>query len=160
MNKFAHHIFVIPEDEADEEVANGFALHERVDVRRIQVMPVAGGWNNVLTTFREEYIPRLRKYPLGHVVMLIDFDGQGGARMANFLQEIPADLRGRAFVVGSSNNPEALKAALNLSLERIGWQLAEDCALGGGGLWDDEQLRHNAEERQRLAAVVQTFLFS
>ena len=86
MNKFVHHIFVIPEDEADEEIANGFALHERVDVRRIQVMPVAGGWSNVLAIFREEYIPRLRKYPLGHVVMLIDFDGQGGARMANFLQ--------------------------------------------------------------------------
>ena len=64
------------------------------------------------------------------------------------------------FVVGSSNNPEALEAALNLSLERIGWQLAEDCALGGGSLWDDEHLQHNAEERQRLAAVVQTFLFS
>jgi hypothetical protein len=161
MNKFAQHIFVIPEDEADEEIANGFAMHERVDLRRIQVMPVARGWNNVLTTFQEEYIPRLRKYPLGHVVMLIDFDGQGGGRMADVQRVIPDDLRDRVFVVGSSNNPEKLKAALNLSLERIGWQLAQDCAaLGGSGLWDHEHLQHNAEERQRLATVVQAFLFS
>jgi len=99
MNKYIHHVFVIPEDEADEEIANGFALNERVDVRRIQVMPVARGWSNVLTTFREEYIPRLRKHPLGHVVMLIDFDGQGEGRMANFLEAIPDDLRGRVFLV-------------------------------------------------------------
>ena len=159
MNKFINHIFVIPEDKADEEIANGFVNHERVDGRRIQVMPIARGWNNVLTTFQEEYIPRLRKYPLGHVVMFIDFDGQGKDRLANFLQAIPDDLKGRAFVVGSSNNPEALKAAINLSLERIGWRLAEDCVLGDIGLWDHEQLQHNAEQRQRLATVVQEFLF-
>ena len=72
-------------------------------------MPVAQGWPNVLTTFQEEYIPRLRKYPLGHVVMLIDFDDQRRDRMARFQQEIPDDLRGRVFVVGPSMNPEALQ---------------------------------------------------
>lgn len=158
MNKFIHHIFVIPEDEADREIADGFVNNERVDDRRIQVMPVARGWPNVLTTLEDEYIVRLRKYTLGHVVMLVDFDDQGGDRMARFRQVIPDDLRGRVFVVGSSMNPEALKDALRLSAEQIGWQLAEDCALGGAGLWRHEQLQHNAEERERLATAVQAFL--
>lgn len=160
MNKFIPHIFVIPEDEADREIADGFVNNERVDDRRIQVMPVARGWPNVLTTFEDEYIPRLRRYPLGHVVMLVDFDDQGGDRMARFQQVIPDDLRERVFVVGSSMNPEALKDALKLSAEEIGWQLAEDCALGGAGLWRHEQLQHNAGERERLATAVQAFLFS
>ncbi|MHB1558778.1 MAG: hypothetical protein ACYC61_15095 [Isosphaeraceae bacterium] len=130
MNKFIPHIFVIPEDEADREIADGFVNNQRVDDRRIQVMPVARGWPNVLTTFQDEYIPRLRKYPLGHVVMLVDFDDRGNDRMARFRQVIPDDLGGRVFVVGSSMNPEALKDALKLSAEKIGWQLAEDCAQG------------------------------
>jgi hypothetical protein len=33
MNKFIEHVLVIPEDEADEEIANGFVLHELVDAR-------------------------------------------------------------------------------------------------------------------------------
>ncbi len=160
MNKFVQHILVIPGDEADREIAGGFVNHERVDDRRIQVVPVARGWPNVLTTFEDEYIPRLRKYPLGHVVMLVDFDDQGVVRMARFQQVIPDDLTGRVFVVGSSRNPEALKDALRLSAEQIGWQLAEDCALGGAGLWQHEQLQHNAGERERLATAVQAFLLS
>lgn len=159
MDKFIPHLFVIPEDEADKEIADGFALHERVDACRIQVMPVAGGWPNVLSTFQEEYIPRLRKHPLGHIVLLIDFDGQGGGRMMRFQQEIPDDIRGRVFVVGSAMNPETLRDALKLSPEQIGRQLAEDCARAEGGLWEHDQLRHNAEERQRLATAVQAFLF-
>ena len=38
-------------------------------------MPLAGGWRNVLKTFQDEYIQKLRDYPQAHVVMLIDFDG-------------------------------------------------------------------------------------
>ena len=160
MNKFIQHVFVIPEDEADREIADGFVNNERVDDRRIQVMPVARGWPNVLTTFEDEYIPRLRTYLLGHVVMLVDFDNQGRDRMARFQQVIPDDLRGRVFVVGSSMNPESLKDALRLSAEQIGWQLAEDCAQGGAGVWQHEQLQHNAVERERLATAVKVFLFS
>lgn len=160
VNKYQEHIFVIPEDDADRQIVNGFVLHDRVDVRRIQVVDVARGWNNVLTTFQEEYIPHLRRYPHGHVVLLIDFDGQAEARMATFREAIPDDLQGRVFVVGSLDDPETLKAALNLELEHIGRSLAEHCALGDGGLWDHEQLRHNADERQRLATVVPGFLFA
>lgn len=160
MNKFLEHIFVIPEDEADEEIANGFALHDRVDARRIQVMPVAGGWKHVLATFQAEYVPRLRKYPLGHVVMLIDFDGYTESRMKYFRERIPDDLRQRVFVVGSSTNPEAIEKAVNLPREQIGRSLAEACVSNVDDLWDHELLQHNAEERARLADAVSRFLFS
>ncbi len=158
MNKHTPHIFVIPEDEANKEIAIGFELHERVDDRRVKVTGVGRGWKNVLTTFEEEYIQSLRRFPLGHVVMLIDFYGRCDDRLAIFTQAIPDDLRGRVFVVGCSTNPETLRTALGLSFERIGYQLAEDCALGRGGFWDHELLRHNNAERQRLATVVQDFL--
>ncbi|MDX2037277.1 MAG: hypothetical protein SFX72_11555 [Isosphaeraceae bacterium] len=159
MNNYIEHVLVIPEDEADEQVANGFVLNDRVDDRRVQVMPVARGWSNVLKTFEDEYISYLRKYPLGQVVMLIDFDGQHEARMNRFREAIPDDLKDRVFVVGSSENPEMLKAALKVPrLEDIGRRLAEDCAVGPGGLWDHEQLKHNAEERKRLEISVQKFV--
>ena len=33
MNKFQPHVFVIPEDRKDEQIANGFVVHEQVDAR-------------------------------------------------------------------------------------------------------------------------------
>ena len=93
MNKYAPHVYVIPEDDADRQIADGFVLHPRVKDARIQVVPPAGGWSKVLKTFRDEYIPKLRNYPDTHVVMLIDFDDQVEKRKADFEQEIPADVQ-------------------------------------------------------------------
>lgn len=159
MNKFQPHVFVIPEDQAEAEIANGFTLHDRVDARRIQVMPPARGWSHVLSTFKEEYIPRLRNYSSSRVVMLIDFDGWGEDRMAECRKSIPEDLKDRVFVVGPSGEPEKLKAALKLSLERIGRQLADECDREDDDFWTHEQLRHNREERERMARDVRPFLF-
>jgi hypothetical protein len=158
MNKFQPHVFVIPEDKADEDISNGFALHDSVNGRRIQVMPAAGGWAKVITTFEEEYVPRLMSHRLGHVVMVIDFDGHFAARMKRFQKAIPDELVDRVFVVGSLRTPEGLKAALNLTLEEIGKRLAQECADGSSDIWGHAQLQHNAPERVRLASVVQQFL--
>jgi hypothetical protein len=56
VNKNAPHVYVIPEDDADRQLADGFVLHHGVDARRIQVMPPAGGWREVQRTFQDEYI--------------------------------------------------------------------------------------------------------
>src|SRR4029077_4637803 len=127
----APHVYVIPEDDADRQIADGFVLHPQVDDRRIQVVPPAGGGSKVLKTFQDEYIPRLRKYQHTHVVMLIDFDDQVEKRKADFEQEIPAEFRTRVFVIGSKRTPETLKRETKLkSFEEIGKSLADDCGSG------------------------------
>ena len=159
MNKYAPHVYVIPEDDGNRQIANGFVLHHQVKDRRIQVVPPAGGWSKVLKTFQDEYIQELSDYPNAHVVMLIDFDDQVQNRKANFEREIPEEFKTRVFVVGSKHNPETLKKALKISFEQIGKSLANDCDAGTAEHWGHEQLQHNDAELQRLAQTVKPFLF-
>lgn len=159
MNKYKDHVYVIPEDDADRQIADGFVLHHRIDSRQIQVMPIARGWPNVLSSFRDEYIQILRNNPRSHVVMIIDFDGHTDDRRAKFENEVPEQLRARVFVVGAKDTPEILKNSLKLSFEKIGIALAVDCDEDTTEHWDHEQLRHNDAERKRLVQTVKPFLF-
>ena len=160
MNKYAPHIYVIPEDDADRQIADGFVLHPRVKEARVQVVPPAGGWPKVIQTFQDEYIPKLRDYPNARIVMLIDFDDQVEKRKADFERVIPADFKARVFVIGSKHTPEILKKEVKKrTFEEIGGLLADDCAAGTAVLWGHEQLRHNDVDRQRLFEAVMTFLF-
>jgi hypothetical protein len=159
MNRYESHVYVIPEDDRDRQIAVGFIDHHKVQHPRIQVMPVAGGWRNVLKMFHDEYIQKLRDYPKGHVVMLIDFDGEFEERRGEFEQAIPDDLKPRVFVVGPGHTPEALKNEVNKSFEKIGAALADDCDAGTAGLWDHQQLKHNDSDRERLVQTVRPFLF-
>ena len=159
MNRYAPHVYVIPEDDRNRQIADGFVLHDQVKDTRIQVVPPAGGWSRVIDTFRDEYIAKLREYTAAHVVLLIDFDRQFKKRKARFEREVPDELTTRVFVVGAKDNPEALKKALNIAFEEIGTLLADDCHADVAGLWDHEQLRHNDLERKRLVEIVKPFLF-
>ncbi len=159
MNRYRPHIYVIPEDDADRQLADGFVLHHQVIESRIQIMPPAGGWSEVLKTFRDEYIPKLHQHHFAHVVMLIDFDNQVVKRTAEFIQEIPPEFKNRVFVLGLKDEPETLKKELKLSFEKIGMDLAEDCNTEKMLFWNHEQLQHNDAERQRLIHVVKPFLF-
>lgn len=160
MNKYALHLIVIPEDRADEQLANGFEQHDKVKSDRIRAMPGVGGWQNVLKVFKDEYVQYLHAYPKGHVVMLIDFDGHYAHRRVEFENAIPDDLKRRTFVVGSKETPEKLKKEMaNKSFERIGVSLAEDCHVGTETVWSHEHLIHNDPDRQRLLQNVKSFLF-
>ena len=160
MNKYAPHVYVIPEDDCDRQLAEGFVDHYQVRDTRIKVMPPAGGWEKVLKTFRDEYIPTLRANQNTHVILLIDFDDQVDGRTAHFYQEVPPELKARVFVIGSSDEPETLKKAMKMiGYKAIGKQLADDCAAGTATYWDHEQLRHNDAERLRLVQTVRPFLF-
>jgi hypothetical protein len=159
MNKYAPHVYVIPEDDADRQIADGFVLHPQVKDTRIQVVPPAGGWPKVLKTFQDEYVLKLREYPHTHVVMLIDFDDHIEERKADFEQEIPAEFKTRVFVIGSKRKPETLRREAKKSFEEIGRSLADECDAGTAGLWGHEQLSHNDAERQRLVQTVKPFLF-
>lgn len=159
MNKYAPHVYVIPEDDADRQIADGFVLHPRVKETRIQVVPPAGGWFKVLKTFLDEYVSKLRDYPEAHVVMHIDFDDQVEKRKADSEQEIPAQFKARVFVIGSKHTLEALKKDVKKTFEDIGSSLAADCEEGIAGFWGHEQLSHNDADRKRLVETVVPFLF-
>jgi hypothetical protein len=152
-------LYIIPEDEADEELANGFVMHHQVREAVVQVMPPAGGFGEVLNTFLEEYVPKLRKYPEAHVVMLIDFDDHFEDRLKFFKAEIDQQFDQRVFVIGSKYDPEKLKKAIELDCEEIGNALARDCDDGTTSFWEHEHLRHNNGERERLVQMVKEFLF-
>src|SRR5262245_17125751 len=101
MGMFPPHVYVIPEDRADEQLANGFVQYPGpLDVRRISVENPAGGWRHVLKVFEDEYIDLLRRNSNDHVVMLIDFDGYYEERRKEFEAAIPGDLKDRVFVIG------------------------------------------------------------
>lgn len=159
MNRYSPHVYVIPEDDCDRQLADGFVLHDQVKTPRIQVIPPAGGWREVLKKFQTEYIRRLREDPQGHVVLLIDFDGVYGTRRTEFEQAIPDDLKARVFVIGASHTPEELRKSLGRSFEQIGRDLADDCFARTENVWSDTHLRHNDPDRQRLLHVVRPILF-
>lgn len=160
MNKKQPHVYALPEDDADRQIADGFCLHPGVDTRRIQVMPPVGGWEYVLHKFVDEYISILRRHPDAYVVMIIDFDGRTDERRAQFDQSIPTDLKTRVFVLGSKDNPETLRRELKRGLEAIGILLAQDCDQGTMQVWNHPQLAHNDADRQRLDQTVKSFLFT
>jgi len=159
MNRYADHIYVIPEDDRDRQLADGFILHDQVKTPRIQVMPPAGGWREVLKEFTTEYVQRLRKYGKGHVVLLIDFDGDYDNRRMVFDLEIPTDLKDRVFVIGPSLTPEDPKRAMGKNFEQIGKDLAEDCFVGTETTWNHPHLVHNDPDRRKLADFIKKFLF-
>lgn len=160
MNKYVPHVYVIPEDDANRQIADGFVLHPGVKETRIQVVPPAGGWPKVLKTFQDEYLSKLRDCQNTHVVMVVDFDDQVEKRQADFEQAIPAEFKTRVFVIGSKRTPETLKRDTKKSFEEIGKSLADDCDEDTAGFWEHEQLRHNDKDRKRLKETVMPFLFS
>jgi len=161
INKYKPHLYVIPEDDAERQIADGFILHSRVDQRQVQVVAPAGGWKKVLDTFTDEYVPHLTQHENAHVVMLVDFDEKGDVRRKSFEEEIPLQFRNRVFVIGPSIEPEDLKQALRLGgFENIGQALADDCDRNTFDLWRNEQLKHNEGELKRLVDTVKPFLFT
>ena len=46
INKHKLHLLVLPEDDADRQIANGFVIAQGVglDYRAIQILPEVGGW--------------------------------------------------------------------------------------------------------------------
>ena len=159
VNKFKPHVWVLPEDDANRQLANGFALHSELDPTAIHLCPAAGGWLKAAGAVAAEHADGMRKYPLRHLVLLIDLDGQGDAREQLVRAVFPQDLVDRIYLLSARDDPEALRSSQRQSFERLGELLAKDCALDQPGLWDDEHLRHNKPELSRLIADVKPFLF-
>jgi hypothetical protein len=148
---------VLPEDDADRQLANGFLLDPSVSAWNIQVLGVAGGWRKVLGCFELDHVGEMDKYPNRYMILLIDFDGHP-ERLDEAKAAIPANLNERVFVIGVLTRPEDLKASLG-SYETIGRALAKDCRDGTDTIWGHDLLRHNSGELDRLREHVRPVLF-
>lgn len=156
-NKFKPHVLVLPEDDANRQIANGFMLEPSLRQRNLQVLPPAGGWAVARDKLKAEHVPELSRLPQRIMVVLVDFDGRS-ERREQILGDIPHEIRKRIFVLGVFSEPERLKAALG-SYEKIGRELAAGCATNTDDAWGHELLAHNAAEASRLMAIAGPVLF-
>lgn len=157
VNKYLQHVFVLPEDDANRQVANGFLLD--LSARQVQVLPEAGGWAQVRDRFVSDHIDEMRRNGHRFIVMLIDFDDHIN-RLKSMKTVIPGDLIDRVFVLGTLSKPEALRQAGLGSYETIGKAMANDCRSGTQAIWAHDLLRHNEGELARLRTAVCGVLFS
>lgn len=157
MNKMVPHVLVLPEDDANRQLANGFQLNNSLDTRRMQILEVAGGWLEVLTQFKNEHISQMERYTNRFMVLLVDFDRKEG-RLQEILAGVPAHLTERVFVLGTWSEPEDLPKSLG-SKEAIGLALAKDCRDNTNETWAHDQFKHNVGELERLRQQVRPILF-
>ncbi len=158
VNRELPHVFVLPEDDANVRLANEF--HKQLDMNRLrqmQVLPVAGGWNEVLKVFESIHVTEMNRWPKRFMVMLIDFDNRED-RLGRARNAIPQNLAQRVFVLGVFTEPEDLKTEFG-SYDKVGSDLATDCRDGTDTIWGHKLLRHNAGELDGLRRCVRPFLF-
>jgi hypothetical protein len=158
VNKYLPHVFVLPEDDANREMANGFQL-ETDNIRQLQMLEVAGGWNEVLHLFTSVHVKAMDDCPARFMVLLIDFDDDHERRLDRVKKLIPNQLTDRVFVLGARTEPEDLRRDIGTSCEQIGGSLARDCRNGTDSTWSHALLRHNAGEISRLRQHVRSILF-
>ncbi|MGK7928866.1 MAG: hypothetical protein AB4290_27125 [Spirulina sp.] len=158
MNRYKPHIIVLPEDRADEEIANGFIEAQNVNYDLVKIERPVGGWQKVLDKFTEIHVSDMRKFPEAIIVLLIDFDGRDD-RLSDVEKEIPEDIKDRVFVLGVKYNPEILKKDMNKKNYEIGEALARDCSNNTNEIWGHDHLKHNQPELDRIISSVKPFLF-
>jgi hypothetical protein len=147
MNSYKPHILVLPEDEADRHLANGFFCHPDLTIQNYHIEKPSRGWNKVLAEFTENQITPMRKFEGRLLVLLIDFD-KSRSRIDLFHEAIPDDLKDRVFVLGVWSQPESLAAPHgNKGLEQHGNNLADDCANNNRQrYWQTPLFKHNLVE--------------
>ena len=129
VNNYKPHVLVLPEDDANSAIANGFYL-EVNHSRKMQILPPAGGWVN-----------------------------SRDAVLTQHEKGLPNDLKDRVCGLGARTEPEKLRQAKLGTFEEIGRKLAVECREGKGLLAAHELLTHNPAELARLKATIFSILF-
>src|SRR5688572_14103605 len=108
VNHYKPHLLVLPEDDADRQIANGISLELSINPTRIQILPFAGGWHKVRESLSMEIAATLNRYEHAYVLAIVDFDGNADRRM-QVLERVPEELCHRVFVMGCASEPEVAK---------------------------------------------------
>ncbi len=74
-NKYKAHILVLPEDDANRQIANGFVLHPNLNERAIQILPAAGGWTKIMHAFRTVHAHQMKQYHERRIVLIREVIG-------------------------------------------------------------------------------------
>jgi hypothetical protein len=162
MNKYGPCLLVLPEDDRNRQIANGFIQHPALKdcLRNIQILPVIGGWTKAVEEFENVYTRVLQRYPKVSILLIIDFDHQVEKRLLYTKNKILEQLIDRVFILGTLSEPEKLKTNLGKSYEDIGKDLSQDCADNTRTVWEHELLKHNKTELDRMISLVKPFLFN
>lgn len=157
VNKFHPHVLVIPEDDANREIAKGFEISLQQNCRQFQVLPPPGGWAKVLEVLESVHIPEMERIPNRSVVLIVDFDKRA-TRCSEFKKVVPERLLERVFIVGVWSEPEQLKGEFG-GFEKLGEALADDCRTEGNQAWSHDLINHNAAELARMKERLRTIFF-
>lgn len=158
INKYKPHLLVLPEDDANRQIANGFIQNINVNQQVIQILSLGDGWKKAADEITDYYASGMRQFPERRIVLLIDFD-QRENRFDYVKEKIPTDLQSRVFILSIQSDPEELKRKTKKSFETIGETLANNCAENVDDLWSHALLNHNQVELKRLRQDVRPFLF-
>lgn len=151
---------VLLEDRANAQIANGFVQEvSPIRSRRIQILPEAGGWHEVLDKFEDQHVPEMDLFEQRLMVLVMDLDDRLD-RLTDARNQIPERLKNRVFIIGVRSEPERLRQILGTSYESIGAALARDCRDDTSTTWGHELLVHNADEVHRLGQRVRPLLFT
>lgn len=156
VNKEKPHVSIIPEDRANNQIINGFCQNVNLQLTKVEIQPLAGGWEYAVERFENNEITKMRIYPNRYLVLVIDFDNKDDRE--NYVKgKIPEDLKDRVFILGSLDRPEKIK---NVGTrEEIGEGLAQDCYGKTDNFWKHEQLKHNQDELKRMHSIVNSIIF-
>ena len=156
INRDLPHVVVLPEDDANRQIANGFALE--CSSRQLKVESEIGGWMRVVEDFLNFHVTSMRAFPERIVVLVIDFDDHP-ERLVEIREKIPKDLVDRAFVLGCLKEPEDLKRSGLGTFEEIGRSLAKACVDVEVDSWNHPLMRHNATELSQLREIAAKILW-
>lgn len=85
-NKYRPHICVLPEHDADRQIANGFLTNFNVALKSIDTLPIGNGRGRVLEEFLHNHAKPVRRNTVSYFILLFDFDAkleQLGATLAS-----------------------------------------------------------------------------
>jgi len=94
-NRSLPHVKVLPEDDANRQLAVGFLQYPFLLARNIQVLRVARGWHRVLGLFESVHAIEMDRHPDRLMVLLIDFDGDFD-RLGQINCQAPRPLHGQS----------------------------------------------------------------
>jgi hypothetical protein len=149
---------ILPEDDANRQLANGFVSHAFIAPRSVQVLPSAGGWARVRDEFREVHAAEMEQNQLRWMVLLVDFD-EKASRLNEVKIAIPDSLADRVFIIGVWTVPEHLRKHGLPAKEEFAQSLANECYENRRELWKHDLLQHNAGELERMTLALRPILF-